>query len=106
MFPSRDWDNELPSMLARREPESLYLDYKERRALVPLTKGGSVDRQKRAIVRTIIVFSLDIRVHRFYRPLYAGRMSLSSGKYNGFRFADQSPPLSVTSPPLLGPCGM
>ena len=49
MPPSRDWISELPQMLARQEPESLYLDYKERQALVPSPTGGGINKQRRAI---------------------------------------------------------
>lgn len=49
MKPSRTWRQELIKMLVEQEPESLHLDYKQREALLPQTRGGtSIDRDKRA----------------------------------------------------------
>ncbi|GEM_PF-4998404 len=46
MKPLRDWPTELPRMITRQEPESLYLDYKAREALLI---GPSGNREKRAL---------------------------------------------------------
>ena len=48
MLPSRDWVNEVPRMIATQEPESLYLEYKERGGLAPRREAGSIDKQTRA----------------------------------------------------------
>ncbi len=46
MKPLREWHAEVPRMIARQEPESLYLDYKASKALLI---GPSVPREKRAL---------------------------------------------------------
>lgn len=45
MNPLRPWQQELPKMLERQEPESLHLDYKGKDALLI---GSSMNREKRA----------------------------------------------------------
>lgn len=49
MFSSIDWNSELLRMLRDQEPENSHLDYKEKRALLPINQGGKgKDSQKRA----------------------------------------------------------
>ena len=35
-------------MLEEQRPEDLHLDYKEKRSLLPASRGGGIDKQKRA----------------------------------------------------------
>ena len=37
---SQYWQKELRRLLDSQEPESLHLDYKERRSLMPAARGG------------------------------------------------------------------